>query len=304
MTTDNSDLSLVLGDHPIFQVPEDAVISDGEQTLEPETTGEQVTSQEDEEQFFIRLDRRDLQKQLLDFVNQDPDARQIYMRSVGNQAAKRYAPRIKELEEHVAALQQLRKRDEYGRLSQEEINEKFSSDPEFARDYAAIAHSTIQEPVVDTNAITRNLVEGIQNIVTIGQRQGLTEQDLQEMTIKLRSGIYDKDEFGNDLPPSMWREVLENVQEDVTNRIVKNRVGTALPATPTPEASQPATPTVTRTDTATPDLAPTGNRGTRISSMTMTQFKALPWDDQFTFLGDIPSVEEAVRRGLITLEGN
>ena len=290
----DEELDLVLGDHPIFAVEEETPAV--EEAVEE-------TPQEDEEQYFVRLDKRNLQQQLLDFVNQDPDARQIYNRSVGNQAAKRYQPRIQELEAERDTYRQLLLREQYSRLTPEEVNQRFQNDPEFARNYAAITHSNVQPPNTEATlaAVQENLVAGIRNIVGAGQRQGLTEQDLAEIAQAMQSGVYDKDETGTDLPPSMWREVLENVQEDVTRRIVANRTRVETPETPTqpPVETLPTTP---RVDSARPDMAQPGTRGVRTTSITMREFKQLPWEEQFSFIGD-GSVEQAVADGRITVEG-
>lgn len=286
----DEELDLVLGDHPIFTTEETPPVE--------ETAVE--TPQEDENQYFVRLDKRNLQQQLLDFVNQDPDARQIYNRSVGNQAAKRYQPRIQELEAERDTYRQLLLREQYSRLTPEEVNTRFKNDPEFARNYAAITHSNIQPPNNQTtlDAVRENLVAGVRNIVGVGQRQGLTEQDLAEIAQAMQSGAYDRDETGTDLPPSMWREVLENVQEDVTRRIVVNRTK-GVENTPPPVE---APPVVTHVDSARPDMAQAGTRGVRTTSITMRDFKNLPWEEQFSFIGD-GSVSQAVADGRITVEG-
>ena len=284
----DDELNLVLDEHPIFS----------EEAIAP-VEEEVVTPQEDEDQYFVRLDKRNLQQQLLDFVNQDPDARQIYNRSVGNQAAKRYQPRIAELEAERDTYRQLLLREQYSRLTPDEINHRFQTDPEFARNYANITHANIQPPNTAANITTiqENLVSGIRTIVGVGQRQGLTEQDLAEIAQAMQSGIYDKDETGTDLPPTMWREVLENVQEDVTRRIVANRTKVTEPVTPvvTPPVARP-------TDTSRPDMSQQGTRGVRTTSITMREFKQLPWEEQFKFIGD-SSVSQAVTDGRITVEG-
>jgi len=126
---------------------------------------------------------------------------------------------------------------------------------------------------------------------------------LAEIAKNMQNGTYDKDETGTDLPLAMWREVLENVQNDVTERIVKRRMS-SISGTSTGTIDSTAETTIppTHSDSASPDLSPAGNRGVRTNTITMREFKQLPWEEQFKLLGET-SVEEAVLQGKITIEG-
>ena len=292
-----NDYNLVLGDdHPIFS---EEPTTEVEPVVEP-VIKEATTSQEAESQYLITLDRRNLQQQLLDLVNQDPDAKQIYNRSVGNQAARRYQPRIAELEAERDAWKQLHKQSEYSKLTQEEVNQRFTTDPEFAAEYARVIHSNVSEPNTEAvNEIAKQqLVNGVEFILQSGVSQGLTREDVTAIWGNIQQGAYDKDETGTDFPPSQWREVLANLQNDVTSRLVNKRTVTVPTEAPPIE---PPVVTATRGDTASPDMSPSGARGVRTNSMTMTEFKALPWEKQFEFIGD-SSVEQAVTDGKITIE--
>src|SRR3990167_5199915 len=164
MTTDNN---LVLGDdHPIFsQEVTDEITSD-------ETISESTTDQGDESQYLVTLDRRNFEANLRELLTKEPELRNIYNRDVGNNAARRYQPRIKELEGHVETYQKLLRRESFSKLSEEEVNEKFKTDPEFAKSYADAVHFDGQEPstTVDGQAIANQVAFSTRSILTSAMR--------------------------------------------------------------------------------------------------------------------------------------
>ena|SRR3990167_5756136 len=291
MTTDNN---LVLGDdHPIFsQEVTDEITSD-------ETISESTTDQEDESQYLVTLDRRNFEANLRELLTKEPELRNIYNRDVGNNAARRYQPRIKELEDHVATYQQLFHREQFSKLTPEEVNEKFQSDPEFARAYTAATHFNGQEPdtKVDGQAIANQVAFSTRSILSSAMRQGLTESDIKELGEAIIAGKYDNDETGQPLQATQWHEMLDNLQADVTDRIVNKRVGSN---NPTVEITSPNTQ---HADTARPDMSASGSRGVRQTQITMRNFLALPIEEQFKMFPNEGDIEKAVADGRIIVEG-
>jgi len=312
---------LVLGDeHPIFSQEEgDQTTPPSEDNQNSQTSQEQVQeSTEDESQYYIRLDKRKLDDELAAIVSQDPEFRNIFNRAVGNNAARKYQPRIRELQGHVETYQKLLRREQLSKLSQEEVSKKFEEDPEFARTYADITHFDAPEPriIPERDEIANNVVGGINNIITFGMRAGLTQDDLRELDANIKGGKYDTDSNGNPLPPESWEEMLSRLQDDVTEKVIQRRNGgnggattTAPPPENTnntqetpPPANNPPPPT-RQVDSAQPDLSAAGSRGVHREQITMREFRALPWEEQFRMFPNEGDIEKAVQEGRIIVEG-
>lgn len=262
---------------------------------QPQDDAQPIVEQppEDESQYLIQIDRRQLDEQLRTLLQNDPEVRNIFNREVGNKAAARYKPEIAKYQQDLNTYRMLLRREQFAKLPQEEVNKRFESDPNFARAYAEVQHFSAEEPAspdvlspVDQAAAA----EAVRTVVSGGLERGLTQEDLQDIARGLQTNRYDVDETGAPIPASQWREAIGNLQRDVENRL---RSKTASPVE--------APPQQVKTDTAVPDMAPSGNRGTRVNSISMQQFKALPWEEQFEFLGN-GSVERAVEQGRIVLD--
>ena len=291
MTTDNN---LVLGDdHPIFSEP---VVDD----TQVDESIDESANQEDISQYLVTLDRRNFESSLHELLSKEAELRNIYNRDIGNNAARKYQPRIRELEGHLDTYRQLFRREQYSNLTQEEINNKFKSDPNFARSYAEAAHFQGQEPdtSVNTQAIANQVALSTRSILTSGMRQGLSDDDIKELGDAIVAGKYDVDETGNPLDATQWQDMLDSLQTDVTNRIIAKRT-VIVPPEVTTNSGQP----VTHADTARPDMSSSGSRGVRTTSITMRNFRALPIEEQLRMFPNDGDIEKAVADGRILVEG-
>ena len=302
MVNDN----LVLGeDNPIFlesESPSDAVA-----TSQEESQPDQPVI-EDESQYLITLDRRQFEAQLMDLIAKDAEIRNIYNRSVGNKAASQYQPTIKKLESDLDTYRALLRREKYSKLSEEEINQRFREDPAFAQDYSRIVHFQGEEPneAANRRAIAQHVFNSVGTILNMGARQGLTQEDLIELDQNIRNGKYDVDEFGEPIPTTRWQEMLDNVQDAVTEKLLAKRNQSVDTVTNQPTDKVITTPPTTspqHVDTARPDISMTGNRGVRTSSITMREFRQLPIEEQIKMFPNDGDIEKAVADGRIIVEG-
>lgn len=314
--------NLVLGEeHPIFSQVEGEQPPPTEDTETPPSQEQVEQPPENEEDFYIRLDKRRLAEEIQRLTAEDVAFRSVFNREVGNNAARRHQPRIRELEQHLETYQRLLRREQYGKLSQEEVAEKFQTDPEFAKNYAEVTHFQAEEPriVPDNEVIVQQVQSGINQIIRAGVRAGLTRDDLVEIDANIKSGKYDTDADGNNMPPEQWEDMLGLLQDDVTEKIISRRGGSGVvsgeaspPSPVSPLATEPppnsnngtaATPPVQQTDTARPDMSAAGGRGVHTSTISMREFKALPWEEQFRMFPNEGDIERAVADGRITIEG-
>ena len=254
----------------------------------------ETPSQEDESQYLITLDRRNFNEALNTLLSNEPEFRNAFNREVGNSAARKYQPQIRKYEADLDTYRALLRREQFGKLSEEEINERFKSDPNFAEAYTQAVHFQGQEPnrEIDRRVVTSQVLTGIRTIITAGVRQGLNQEDLAELDADLKAGKFDKDELGENLPPEMWQDMLDNLQNAVMGRVISKRV-------PTETVPAPAS----HVDTARPDMSQGGGRGTRKSQIAMKDFLALNIEEQIAMFPNEGDIEKAVADGRIKVEG-
>lgn len=280
-----NDINLALDENPFLT----------EHPVDEPTTQEDVETpnQEDESQYLITLDRRKFNEELNNLLSNEPEFRNAFNREVGNSAARKYQPQIRKQEADLDTYRALLRREQFGKLSEEEVNERFKSDPQFAEAYTQAVHFQGQEPNIEDNrqAIASMVLTGIRNIVTAGVRQGLNQEDLITLDADLKAGKFDKDELGENLPPEMWQDMLDNLQNAVMEKVISKRIP-VVENNPPPHA-----------DTARPDMSQGGSRGVRTTSITMRDFRNLSWEEQMRMFPNEGDVEKAVADGRIIVEG-
>lgn len=243
----------------------------------------QETEQSDDEQHFIKIDKRNLSDEVINQILQSsPEFRNHFNRNAGNRARERYFPRIEEQERQIENLRrELRARD-LAAMPQEQVQERFKSDPNFAREYTELIHQQPQQAPT-----TNPAQEALNFIITGALDNGLQPEDLQTFKSNLENGKYEVDEFGTKLTASEWRVALGIMQRDINDMVGARR----QPVANTPEpVSQPAA----RSDTASPDMSNPGNRGTQRHSYTLEQVRQMSPDRRL----EIWPTEEAYERAL------
>lgn len=296
MTTDNN--SLVLGgDNPSMPegfFDEKKLFEDGEGT----TTGQVETPKVDDTQpdtsnDVITINRKELQATIDKLRLEDADFAQVYNRDIGNKAAQRYKPEIDTLRKQNEALALAVKQSEYSRLSPEEVNEKFKTDPAFARDYADVTHREVpvtREPTIEQVAQVAAPI--IQNILGFAE-QMLPADKLEALKQDISSGKFDVDETGQQYGVYNWREGVDRLQRTVVNMSRPSDI-----VIPPPDTKPVVVPKV---DTAKPDMSNGGGNGSQRSSMKISEFRKLPWEEQFKMYPNDGDIDKAVERGELTI---
>ena len=266
MTNQNLDLS---------QLPEDILNpSPSVDETPPSQEPEPVVPVDD---GFIHISRENLAAELRRLQREDERFREVFNQQVGAKAARDYKPRIGELERQLTERDLIARQQSYLSMSQEQVNQRFQTDPDFARDYAQVVHYRPQPTTADPaqELLTYVLNDGIE--------RGLTEQQYTELTRAIGNGQFDTSEG--------WREGID---------LVKNHI-TKLLATPV----QPiVTPLPARQDTASPDMSAgrtnvTGGR----QIYTMEQIRAMPIEEQIRMFPRAGDVEAAIDAGWIKVTG-
>lgn len=304
MTTDNNS-SLSLGDNPtlpngVFESPlnlEDVVVT----TPQEDGTNQPVVNNDDAANDVITISRKQLAADIDRLRLEDKDFAQVYSRDIGNKAAQRYKPEIEALRRQNDALALAIRRAEYGKLTQEEVNSKFTTDAKFAEDYARVTHAPepkIENIQPDANAISSAIVDRVNNIVNFAGRV-LPSDKVEEIKADIAAGKFDKDDSGEPYDLYTWREGLDRLEQHVASMVRQPSTNT----TPNNPVSQPVvvSPQLPRVNTNSPDLSPSGSRGATNVKFTMQQVRAMSWDEQLKRWPNEGDLEHAVESGEITL---
>lgn len=260
------------------QLSGEAVVSD---------PGQNETESENDDQYFIKIDKRNLNDEVIQKILQEsPEFRNHFNRNAGNRARERYFPRIEELQREAENLRrELRARD-LASMPQEQVQERFKTDPNFAREYTELIHQQPQaQPQVNPAQEALNL------IITDALDNGLQPEDLAQFKANLEGGKYEVDEFGTQLTASEWRIALRTMKRDIDGMVTARRTPVTNTNPPVETAPQQQ---VTRTDTASPDMSNPGNRGSQRHSYTLEQVRQMTPDRRL----EIWPTEEAYERAL------
>jgi hypothetical protein len=99
-----------------------------------------------DDEYVIKLDRRNLNAELRGLLAEDEEFRQIAGTYVGRDAARKRDARIAELEAELATAQRASMESILKNTPREELDKRFREDPEFARAYTDYQHTPAPDP--------------------------------------------------------------------------------------------------------------------------------------------------------------
>ena len=253
-----------------------------------EQSSEEIPQIEEEPQIddsqFIKLNRTQLAQEINRLLREDKDFAQVYTRDIGNKAKTRYQPQIDALTRQNEALVTAMRRAEFQQMTPEQINTRFQSDPEFAREYTEVLHSK-PTPTSEVNP-AESRRQMIMNILSAAERNGLPENQLNEIKQNISQGQYDNDVAGN---PQSFEEGVASLQDDILNRLSVQR-------TPPKPVEKP------HVDTASPSMQ-NGGGNTRPKVWTQEEIKNMSWEDYLKIFPNEGDYSKAVREGRVIIPG-
>lgn len=176
---------------------------------------------EDEEQYFVRLDRRKYAEELARLEKEDKDFGNVFHARIGSRAAEKWQPQLRQRE---LELEEARLQARHARLASmpdAEVQQRFNNDPDFRREWTDyLNHNPAELEVRKAQAKVTDELEGIWRRAA---QRGLPENKLAEFKDALSKGRYDKDEDGRDLDISsglirLQEELHDAILETVTTR--------------------------------------------------------------------------------------
>lgn len=200
---------------------------------------------------LLSIDSTKLDAEIQRLQRENKEFANAFNRAVGNKAARQYKPRIQELESLLSLNQRELKRLEYSQLPSTEVDSRFRSDPEFAREYADVVHSTPAQINQMTEQLrVRSLVT---ETITDAIEDGLPEELANSLLEGIASGKYnDRGSINSQLyafQRDVQKAITENIrtpQQPTPKAQAEPETAPPPPASPGPELSRGAAGTTTR----------------------------------------------------------
>lgn len=228
---------------------------------------------------YIHLRADQLHAEIARLERENEDFARLFNTRIGDKAAKKYQPQLEERDRKIEDLnRELRRRDILS-MDEEEIETKFASDPEFAREYAELVH--YQPPTQDQTDET-TIITAVNEAFDWARSQGLDDDAIARIQQKAANEEYDRE-------GESWVYSLQRMQQDLAQELFRKQ-------TPTPPRTNPNL-------SSGPDLTPPNRQRGSVSAevpKTIAEFKALPVSRQNEILDDpegLAAVEELAKRG-------
>lgn len=174
---------------------------------------------EDEEQYFIRIDRRRLPEELSRLEKQDKEFGNLLHARVGSRAADRYQPQLRQRDLELQELRQQLRWKELESMSGERVEELYEKDKGFAREWTEFVHRNPEAFNERREAML--ILERTNSILSRAVAAGLSEEVLDKYKASLQRGEYDRDEDGQ--PNAHWSDGLQRLREDLAQEITDRR---------------------------------------------------------------------------------
>lgn len=232
------------------------------------------------EEDFIKLNAKELYPEILRLERENEDFKRVFNTRLGNKAAAQYKPLIQEKEREIEELKKELRRREISSMSEQDIEAKFQSDANFAREYTELVHSqpSTSSPIDETPII----VAAINDALDLARSYGVLETSITEIQNKAAQGGYD-------IEGEPWQMSLSRMNRDIVSKI-------------TSKDSKPAPPTANSSLTKSgPDLSPK-SKGSSVATEvpnTVAEFKALPTSEQNRILATsegMKAVEDLIKK--------
>jgi len=267
-------------------------------TLEPAQPPADTAEQPLTDDGFIRLDRKQLAKEFARIQRDEPEVANVINSLVGQKARAKYQPTIDQLSQELEGIRYQQRSAQYSALTPEEVGQRVTTDPAFARDYATFRQQPTPQATNDILAVRRNVDQLFDSAV----EAGLPIDRIEHYQQQIASGHYDRDASGNVLDV---RDVVPILQRDLFTEVAKLSASSptatapsAVVPPPTPVSTPATAPAVV--DSASPDLS-SANRGMNGNSkFTWDEVQAMTPDEQLTYFPGERDIELAIKSGRIT----
>lgn len=195
---------------------QEAFVTRADGTMQPQDGVSDNGEYEDEEQSYIRIDKRNLSGELNRVLREDKDFANLYYSHVGSKAAERYNPVVRQQEFELQELRRERRKAELEAMPDAEVERRFATDQQFAREWTEFAHDN---PEATASRREQFVIAGkIEQIFNEAAAYGLPQEVVVAYQQRLAQNGYDFDETGR--PVTHWSDGLDRLRRDLNYEIV------------------------------------------------------------------------------------
>jgi hypothetical protein len=315
--------------HPLLLPKEEAVPEEEDEqaaeVAEPESESEETpeasgpAEETKEEDFLLKLDRRNLYQEFSRLEREDQEAANVLNSLIGRKASRKYDPQIRQLQEELEELRSQKRQLEIRSMKPEEIEEKFRTDPTFAEEYAKAVHDKpVDKQARDMgNQIRFEIDDALDRAENSGMPASRVDEFRQSITYcpvhkTNEHGFFDHeyDRKSNEFrmvtsPVRAMKLFTESITRETERKPWNTPVATAPVAekpkvevaAPVAEAKKPK-PNA-RLAEAAPDLSPSGGGGGSKTKMSVSEYQQLTPPERQKLFPTMKDYEEARRSGII-----
>ena len=195
-----------------------------EPTTQPQSSApspeksEEVNSDEEAHYLTLKVDKRQLGREIDRIAREVPEFGQVFNSQIGNKAARKYQPQLEELRAQKLEAEQAAFRYYVQTLPEDQLRNRFNTDPQFAAAYTSLVHATPEQTQqVQVQSQIRNQIN---SIYTMAEERGLPEDEIQAIEKDLKSGKFDT---GQGVQAD-----LAKFNQHVLDKIIEYRTQTAV----------------------------------------------------------------------------
>jgi hypothetical protein len=206
-----------MADDTLVAETDESQVTEEEEESSPDLEEEESDAPEDDK-GYIRISRVNIHKEIERLQSEDPEFANAFNTQVGRKAASRSTPIIQELEARNRILERQAKTADLRAMDPKEIEQRFNSDPEFAREYTELVHNSEATAQAEMEAAQMSSV--LSQIVDEASDMGLSADEIESFVAKAKAGEYDADPSGR---KHHWGSSLVLLQRDMQRAATTKR---------------------------------------------------------------------------------
>ncbi len=293
----------------------EAPVAESEEAPESvEVPAEEEAPAEEEPDYLLKLDKRNFYQELSRLEQEDAEVRNILNTLVGRKASREYKPQLERLRMEMEELRATNRDLTLKSMTPQEIEEKFRTDADFAKEYAEAVHSQpAPRASSDLELQIRNEVEDVLDRAYGNLPPARVEQYREAIQ---RCPVHNTDDHGFFDHEPDGRGGLKWVDSPIRSlSLLKDgiagesaRVATqSAPAAVAAKSEAPAAPVAekkkptpnARLASAQPDLSPSGGASGSMTKMSVAEYQQLTPPERMKLFPSQEDYANARKSGLI-----
>ncbi len=279
---------------PVGDAPSEEVAATVPAPADGETIDE-ARSQNDDD-YYVKVDKRQPYQSLRQLAEEEKSIRDAIETMVGRKAKAKYEPELEALRAELEVVKRQKLREELRSLDEDEVNERFKQDPDFAVNYAREFHAQDIDPstIRQNFEAKRTLLQELDR----AEAAGVLPERLEQVETMIKNGQFFTDpQTRRPLSPvEAYRWVRDIVDSDIA--VHKQWEHQQRQAAAQPKAAPTAPPPNPRLQEASPDMSSGTHMTGTIQKMTKAEWKQMTPSQRFARWPTNEDFQKEVSMGL------